>query len=56
MSDWETDRCELIAQYGYWNQHPELTLAMWRTEVLQGCTLNGYWDWVLTQINEEEQE
>jgi len=53
-ADWDEDRCKLIARHGYWQQHPEYPLATWRTEVTQGCTLLGYWDWVLTELERED--
>jgi hypothetical protein len=47
---------ELQAKYGEQGSHPEYSVAEYRrlTEEAQGA-FNGYWDWVLQHIAEDDQ-
>lgn len=43
----------LQAKYGSAG-HPEHTLDGWKFEVEEGSTLRGYWDWVVAQIEVDD--
>lgn len=45
---------QLIAQYGYWGAHPAYPVKDWLYEVRNGDTRQGYWDWVVARIEEEQ--
>lgn len=38
---------------GAWGQHPIFRRPEWREEVANDDTLQGYWDWVVSKLNEE---
>lgn len=37
-------------------QHPHYTRNAWRGAVAMDDTLLGYWDWLVSQLNEERDE
>ena len=39
---------------GIWGEHPEHSLSDWRYEVENNDTRLGYWDWVLSAIEQAE--
>jgi hypothetical protein len=40
---------------GYWSQHPQYTVNDW-IEAVDNCdTRQGYWEWVQSQIANEEE-
>lgn len=39
-----------------WGRHPEHTRADWVADASNEETIQGYWDWVATQINREEED
>ena len=44
------------AHGGTWGQHPEYSLESWRAEVQDNATVLGYWSWVISQIEQAEDE
>ena len=34
---------------GYWGEHPDHPVSDWRSEVDNGDTRQGYWEWVESQ-------
>lgn len=56
------DDCELTADelqqryaeaYRRWGEHPRFSRNGWLHEVANGDTQRGYWDWVVSQIEQE---
>ncbi len=41
---------------GVWGEHPEYPKSDWAYEVNNNTTIRGYWDWVVTQIEQEEND
>lgn len=41
---------------GYWGEHPIYTVELWRYEVNNEDTRLGYWEWVVNEIRNEENE
>lgn len=39
-----------------WKEHPQFSRRDWRYEVIDDNTIAGYWDWVMTQIEQHEDE
>lgn len=44
---------EEIHKCGYWDEHPDYTVARWIQAATWGFTRLGYWDWVGYQIDTE---
>ena len=54
MSDIRDDVRALRNEYGGdWGEHPKWTDEDWRTEVQNGDTRHGYWEWVANRIDAE---
>jgi hypothetical protein len=51
--DSELDPGQLALKYGYWQEHPSLTVDKWATEVVQAITRAGYWEWVAEKLMED---
>lgn len=52
MKDIRDEARELAATHGgFWGQHPQWPDSDWRTEVQNGDTRLGYWEWVANQID-----
>jgi hypothetical protein len=47
---------QLQVRYENRNAHPDYVRAVWRFEVQQCLTDQGYWDWVRTQLEQEQEE
>jgi hypothetical protein len=47
---------QLIAEHGYWDEHPEYGLEDWEYDVVNGHTRLGYWPWVTSKLDEQEEE
>lgn len=41
---------KLNDRYGYWDAHATWPVEDWKTEVDNGDTRHGYWEWVANQI------
>lgn len=42
---------DLAARFGgVWGEHPRHPVADWQIEVANGDTRNGYWQWVMAEI------
>ena len=39
-----------------WDQHPTYLREDWAQEAHNGDTIIGYWDWVISQIEQAEDE
>lgn len=46
---------QLLAQYGYWGEHPKLSVSAWQGLVADGYTRMGYWAWVANQLDFAEE-
>jgi len=46
---------ELREQFGHWGDHPVHSVSEWKHEVLAGNTRLGYWEWVATLLEAEEE-
>jgi hypothetical protein len=59
-SDYELSASELKQKYddldpgNHWSQHPHFTHQDWADEAAELNTLAGYWDWVLSQLEQHE--
>ena len=56
------DEHELREKYDYWGSHPACPVQGWRHEVGEDNTRQGYWAWVvgdlerlMEELNEEEE-
>lgn len=54
MTTTNIDARLLADKYGYWKQHPKFPLADWQYEVANNDTRVGYWEWVATQLREDD--
>lgn len=43
---------KLIDIYGYWSEHPKYAFDRWHREVAATDTRQGYWQWVVQQMEE----
>lgn len=43
----------LIATYGYWGEHPKYSLESWRSEIAEGITRLGYWQWIVHIVKDK---
>jgi hypothetical protein len=50
------DTQQLHDQLGHWGEHDKHPLADWRREVTENDTRLGYWDWVSTRIDGENND
>lgn len=41
---------------GFWEQHPSHSVEDWQSEVANGDTRLGYWEWVACQIEVAEHD
>jgi hypothetical protein len=41
---------------GIWGEHPDYPVSDWRAEVSNNDTRLGYWDWVMSQMEQDENE
>lgn len=41
---------------GYWDEHPDHPVGDWQSEVEADDTRLGYWDWVLVQMDQAEND
>ena len=48
------NKYELIAEYGYWGEHPDHDVETWKYITTNGDDRRGYWEWVVHRIEEEE--
>lgn len=46
---------ELRVEFGYWGDHPEHSVTEWQREVEEGNTRYGYWEWVATLVDCENE-
>lgn len=46
----------LQKKYGYWGEHPEHTRWGWQLDVDEGNTSLGYWEWVVSILEQEEMD
>ena len=46
---------ELREQFGHWGDHPVHSVSEWKQEVRAGNTRLGYWQWVATLLEVEEE-
>ena len=37
---------QLEKKYGRWSSHPDIPVEDWKSEVANGDTRLGYWEWV----------
>ena len=37
-----------------WTEHPFYPLESWQHEVAEGYTRQGYWDWINSQIEQDD--
>lgn len=44
------------ANGGVWSEHLTYALKDWRAQVANDYTRQGYWDWVLRQMEDETHE
>jgi len=56
IKDYGLTAKELEMRYERSGQHPIYTLKEWREEVMAGDTLSGYWDWVVSRLEFEQDE
>ncbi len=45
---------KLKSQYAHWDNHPEYPVEDWMYEVNNEDTRSSYWEWVVSQIENEE--
>jgi hypothetical protein len=50
-----TDAEELRQQYSHWGEHDQHKVAEWQREVAESNTRLGYWEWVATLLQEEDE-
>jgi hypothetical protein len=46
---------ELREQFGHWGDHPTLSVSEWKKEVHSDNTRLGYWEWVASILQFEEE-
>ena len=46
---------ELREQFGHWGDHPVHPVSEWKQEVQADNTRLGYWQWVATLLEVEEE-
>jgi len=46
----------LEEEYGYWTEHPNFVHEDWRHDISQGDTLQGYWSWVESCVQNQLDE
>ena len=54
-----TPATELADRYGSddaWGEHPTHIRAAWQHEVAGGDTISSYWEWVASQIDQQEEQ
>lgn len=58
IDDYDLSASSLEAKYSPegGGQHPHYTRNGWRGAVVMDETILGYWDWLVTQLNEERDE
>ena len=45
----------LVDQHGgYWNEHEDYPVSDWKDDISNDGTKQGYWYWVLAQVEERE--
>ena len=50
------NRFEKLGHHGHWGSHDRFPVTDWAHEVAKDSTRRGYWDWVLRQIESNEEE
>lgn len=51
----EKNAGELREQFGHWGDNPVHSVSEWKQEVRAGNTRLGYWEWVATLLEAEEE-
>ena len=46
----------MIENGGYWGHHPDHAVMSWQYLVANGDIRQGYWEWVLANITEKEND
>ena len=54
--DFGLNMLELRHKYGTAGEHPEYTIDQWNSGANHDHPSNGYWDWVHSQIAEDDEE
>ena len=55
-SQYYREQNEPLSGYKYWDEHPGYPRADWKYEVRNDDTSKGYWSWVQTQIELQEED
>lgn len=57
-ADYDLTADQLIDKYNHEGdgEHPTFPRCDWRHEVANEGTLRGYWDWVVSQLEQEQDE
>jgi hypothetical protein len=55
MSVMEKSSDELREQFGHWGDNPVHSVSEWKQEVQADNTRIGYWEWVATLLEAEDQ-
>lgn len=45
---------QLAEKHGAWGQHPKHCVDDWQYEVSNGDTRRGYWDWVASRLEQDQ--
>lgn len=62
VADYQLNAAQLREKYetldpgDHWAEHPDFTHADWAQEAAELNTLNGYWDWVVNEIEQRQDE
>jgi hypothetical protein len=55
MSAMEEYAYDLRGTFGHWGGHPTHSVSDWKQEVQADNTRLGYWEWVATLLEDEEE-
>ena len=50
------DAVNLSQKETYWGEHTDFPLADWIAEVQAGDTRQGYWEWVVLQVRNKDNQ
>jgi len=47
-------RINLLKKQDFWSEYTAYPVSDWQDEVREGNTRNGYWEWVIAQVEAED--
>lgn len=56
QTDADLDSSELSLKYGHWSDHPLFPARDWQAEVEGGQARLGYWDWVVSKLEQQAED